>query len=64
MKYKGMYKADTFGPTEAVWRLFEYATHEENPTVIHLAIHLPGEQPVYFTEGINSAVLRIQMEQR
>ena len=47
------------GQTEAVWRLFEYDTHEESPTVIHLAIHLPGEQPVYFAEGVDADTLRI-----
>ncbi|KAG1532425.1 hypothetical protein G6F49_013695 [Rhizopus delemar] len=36
------------GPTEAVWRLFEYAMHEEDPSVTSLAIHLENEQPVYF----------------
>jgi len=36
------------GPTEAIWRLFEFGTHEEWPPVTHLALHLPGEQPVYF----------------
>ena len=39
------------GPTEAVWRLFEFPIHEEYPPVIHLAIHLPGDQPVFFEEG-------------
>ena len=34
------------GPTEAAWRLFEFSIHEEKPPVIHLAIHLPGEQAV------------------
>ena len=28
--------------------LFEFRTHEEWPPVIHFALHLPGEQPVYF----------------
>jgi len=36
------------GPTEAVWRLFEFGMHEEWPPVTYLALHLPGEQPVYF----------------
>ena len=40
------------GPTEAVWRLFEFAVHEEFPPVIHLAIHLPDQQPVYFNSDI------------
>ena len=50
------------GPTEAVWCLFKYSTHKESPTVIHLAIHLRGEQPVYFAEGVDVVTLRIQME--
>ncbi|OBZ85838.1 hypothetical protein A0J61_06114, partial [Choanephora cucurbitarum] len=36
------------GPTEAVWCLFKYAMHEEDPSVTSLAIHLENEQPVYF----------------
>jgi len=36
------------GPTEAVWRLFEFAMHDEQPPVTHLQLHLPGQQAVYF----------------
>ena len=36
------------GPTEAVWRLFEFAIHDEQPPVTHLSLHLPGHQPVYY----------------
>ena len=50
------------GPTEAVWRLFEYSTHKESPTVMHLSIQLLGEQPVYFAEWVDANTLRIQME--
>jgi hypothetical protein len=28
----------------------EYRVHEEFPPVMHLAIHLPGEQPFYFMD--------------
>lgn len=38
------------GPTEAMWRIFEFLMHKEYPPVQQLAIHLPGEQPVYFEE--------------
>jgi len=31
------------GPTEAVWRLFEFSTHEELPPVTTLMLHLPGQ---------------------
>ena len=50
------------GPTEAVWRLFEFGMHEEYPAVMHLAIHLPGEQPVYFTDSETAEDLRNRME--
>jgi hypothetical protein len=50
------------GPTEAVWRLFEFSTHEEQPPVTHLALHLPGEQPVYFSEQEGPDVLRQHMD--
>ena len=30
-------------PIEAMWRIFEFSTHEESPSVEQLAMHLPGE---------------------
>jgi len=53
------------GPTDAMWRLFEFKVHEELPPVIHLSIHLPGEQAVYFPEGIDIQELqeRVQTKQ-
>ncbi len=50
------------GPTEAFWRLFEYPTHEEFPPVQHLAVHLKGEQPVYFPEDLDKETLQARME--
>ena len=46
------------GPTEAVWQLFEFHTHEELPSVTTLALHLPGHQAVYFSERETSDELR------
>ncbi|KAH0607235.1 uncharacterized protein H6S33_003223 [Morchella sextelata] len=31
--------------------------HEESPAVIHLAIHIPNEQPIYFEANINEEAL-------
>lgn len=43
MRYNGIYKEGILDlPTEAIWRLFEYSTHEESPTVMHLAIFGAG----------------------
>ena len=50
------------GPTEAVWRLFEFSTHGEEPPVMHLALHLPNEQSIYFAEGEDPAILRQRMD--
>jgi hypothetical protein len=50
------------GPTEAIWCLMEFPTHEEYPPVMHLAIHLPGDQPVYFAADANLAELQQQMD--
>ena len=36
---------------EAVWRTFEFPLHDQSHTIIRLAIHLPHQQPVYFTHG-------------
>ena len=41
------------GPTEAIWRIFEFKVHEGLPSVTHLAIHLPGEQAIYFPDSLN-----------
>ena len=40
-------------PTKTIWRLFEFKIHEELPSVKHLAIHLPGEQAIYFPDGLS-----------
>jgi len=50
------------GLTEAIWRLFEYKVHEEVPSVMHLSIHLPGEQAVYFPEGIDIQGLQDRLQ--
>ena len=33
-----------------MWRIFEFSMHEKYPPVEQLAIHLFGEQSVYFEE--------------
>ena len=50
------------GPTEAVWRLFEFGMHQEQPPVTHLVLHLPGQQPVYFSEYAEPDQVREQIE--
>lgn len=42
-------------PTEAVWNIFQFKTHEEDPTVSSLQVHLPGEQAVCFPSGASAA---------
>ena len=42
-------------PPEAFWRLSEYRLHEQSHSIYRLAIHLPNQQPVYFTEGNHQA---------
>ena len=36
------------GPSKAIWRLFKFPVYREFPPVIQLAVHLLGEQPIYF----------------
>ena len=36
--------------------------HEEYPSVMYLAIHLPGEQPVYFHENTSANDLHDRMQ--
>ena len=50
------------GLTEAMWRIFEFSTHEEFPPVEQLAIHLPGEQPVYYEEDVVAEELQERMD--
>jgi hypothetical protein len=50
------------GPTEAIWRIFEFPTHEECPPVIHLPIHLPDQQPVYFVANAIEEEIRERMQ--
>lgn len=45
------------GPVEACWRIFEFPTHIEFPPVQHLAIHLDGQQPVYFSADLTTEEL-------
>ena len=50
------------GPTEAVWRLLEFHIHQELPSVIPLALHLPGQQAVYLSEQEASDDLRARLD--
>ncbi|GAB2302009.1 hypothetical protein Dimus_038788 [Dionaea muscipula] len=52
------------GPPEAAWRLFGNSMHEENPSVMRLALHLPGEHRVLFNpeEDMDAIVARGQNE--
>ncbi|KAF7124123.1 hypothetical protein RHSIM_Rhsim12G0094200 [Rhododendron simsii] len=52
------------GPVEAAWRLFGYSMHEEIPTVVHLALHLPGKHNSLFNteESMHDIVARAEQE--
>ncbi|POS82014.1 hypothetical protein EPUL_005181, partial [Erysiphe pulchra] len=41
------------GPSQAIWRLMGYATHEEKPAVMMLPFHLEGEYRVTFRTNQN-----------
>ena len=51
------------GPTEAMWRIFEFSTNEKSPSVKQLPIHLSGEQPVYFREDAVADELQEKMNE-
>lgn len=36
---------------ECCWRIFAFPTHRHVPNIVRLAVHLPGEQNVYFSEN-------------
>ncbi|KAF7140271.1 hypothetical protein RHSIM_Rhsim06G0045600 [Rhododendron simsii] len=52
------------GPVEAAWRLFGYSMHEEIPTVVRLALHLPGKHNSLFNteESMHDIVARAEQE--
>ena len=50
------------GPTKAVWRLFEFHTHQELSSVIHLALHHPRQQAVYYSQREASDDLRQRLD--
>ena len=50
------------GPTEACWRIFEFATHQEWPPVEQLPVHLKGQHTVYFRDDLSPSQLAAKME--
>lgn len=51
------------GPTERIWRLFNFLMHEEFPLVKKLAVHLPEEQIVYFHPDLTPAKVQEQIKE-
>jgi len=49
------------GPTEACWRIFEFATHQEWPPVQQLPVHLKDQHTVYFSDDLNPSQLASKM---
>ncbi|GFY16369.1 uncharacterized protein TNCV_2350131 [Trichonephila clavipes] len=46
------FRADRYvSSNEAAWRILGLPLHETHPTVIHLAVHLPNGERIYFTEN-------------
>lgn len=50
------------GPSEAIYRLFEYPMHEELPSVIRLSVHLPNQQSIFFRDDATPQQIRHHME--
>jgi hypothetical protein len=50
------------GPCQAAWSLFEFPTHEEYPTVVRLALHLPSQQNVVFGADASAETLEQRAE--
>ncbi|XP_028057451.1 uncharacterized protein LOC114261381 [Camellia sinensis] len=48
------------GPPEDAWRIFGYPLHAEIPTIVHIALHLPGMHCVLFNpdESLEAIVSR------
>jgi hypothetical protein len=52
------------GSSEAVWRLFEFPTHREMPSVRRLPIHLPGGHIVCFDSMLHSDQVADQIDEQ
>src|SRR5579871_1027658 len=39
------------GPSEGMWRIFEFPTHGQFPSVVHLPVHLKNEHSIAYMEG-------------
>ena len=50
------------GPCQAMWSLLEFPTHEEYPTVVRLALHLPNRQNVVFRADVSVQTLEERAE--
>ena len=50
--------------SEATWRLFEFPIHHQEPAVMSLQVHLPGQHMVVFkpNESIETVTLRAEQE--
>lgn len=47
-------------PSEAAWRIYKYPMRETMHTVILLAIHLPGQESIFFEDGEEEPALERQ----
>ena len=45
------------GPHQEVFRIMKYKFHDRSHTIIHLALHLPLQQNIFFQEGQDQQVL-------
>lgn len=61
---KCYHEARYLSPCEALWRLFEYPVREQSPPVITLHVHLPGENPVSWEEGLTVEELQRKADER
>eukprot|EP00794_Sanderia_malayensis_P021048 gene21048-biopygen14617 len=48
-------KSRYVGPHQAVYKLMQYEMHDKSHTIIQLAIHLPHQQPLCFTDPEQAA---------
>ncbi|ESK82929.1 transcriptional factor b3 [Moniliophthora roreri MCA 2997] len=46
------------GPLEALWRIYHYPVHKQEPSITHLQIHLPGQHMVLFNPEDSPETIR------
>ncbi|KAF7762454.1 hypothetical protein Agabi119p4_9047 [Agaricus bisporus var. burnettii] len=51
-----------FSAIESAWHVLQFEIHGQKPSVVHLPIHLPAEQPILFQPSQSQETLELQQQ--